>query len=488
VLVAAIVLLWQATHRAGHEVAVSRPLLPVAARLAIPATPMPSPPWSDGDIARLHAELASAFAPAIDGADRWSLAVLAADGKAIYLDDADRAVTPASVQKLIVAATALDRLGPGFRYHTLFAARSAIGDDGALPGDLWYIGMGDPSLRSDDLRGGIAMLAHLGLQHIGGGVAVDAQAMRGPEINAHWDADDADEDYSAPTSAVSLDDDTVEFDVTGTTPGEAAIVRENPASSAVTTSGSIITSSDNDDVIIDDSAGDNSFALRGYIPEGATEKFYLPIHHVPSYAGAVIDRMLRDRGIDSALPPRVAPAPLDTIALWDHRSAPLRVLETHMLYVSDNHYAEQLLRTLGEDDGRADDTGGIAAERRFLADRSIATPGLRLYDGSGLADANRVAAITLAEILFDAQLRGGGVALYPLLPEGGREGTLRHYDFTTALGRVRAKTGHISGVSSLAGYVNTYRHGRVAFAFLINGSPGDPDSAIVSAVDRLVQF
>ncbi|HYL27611.1 MAG TPA: D-alanyl-D-alanine carboxypeptidase, partial [Candidatus Nitrosotalea sp.] len=79
-------------------------------------------------------------------------------------------------------------------------------------------------------------------------------------------------------------------------------------------------------------------------------------------------------------------------------------------------------------------------------------------------------------------------ALYMLLPRGGRDGTLQDYDFTTALGRVRAKSGHLSDVSALAGYVTTQRHGRVAFAFLVNGSPGDPDAAIVRAVNRLAAY
>ena len=110
-------------------------------------------------------------------------------------------------------------------------------------------------------------------------------------------------------------------------------------------------------------------------------------------------------------------------------------------------------------------------------------PGLKLFDGSGLSPQNRVAAITLARLLADNER-----ALYHLLPLGGREGTLEDYDFTTALGRVRAKSGHLTDVSALAGYVTTVHHGRVAFAFLIDGSPGDPDSAIVRAVDRLAVF
>ena len=103
-------------------------------------------------------------------------------------------------------------------------------------------------------------------------------------------------------------------------------------------------------------------------------------------------------------------------------------------------------------------------------------------DGSGLSRNNRVAAITIARLLVAEP------SLYRLLPRGGREGTLADYDFTTALGRVRAKSGHLSNVASLAGYATTTHHGRVAFAFLIDGSPADPDAAIVRAVDRLVEY
>jgi D-alanyl-D-alanine carboxypeptidase/D-alanyl-D-alanine-endopeptidase (penicillin-binding protein 4) len=194
--------------------------------------------------------------------------------------------------------------------------------------------------------------------------------------------------------------------------------------------------------------------------------------------------ILARRGIEAAMPPTVAAAPLDTVVLWDHRSAPLKVLIAHMLFVSDNHYAEQLLRTLGEEvTGVSDDTGGLAAERAFLERNGVSVPGLRLFDGSGLSPDNRVAALTVARLLAARE-----PSLYPLLPLGGRQGTLAYYDFTTALGRVRAKSGHLSDVSSLAGYVTTTHRGRVAFAFLIDGSPGNPDAAIVRAADRLAVF
>lgn len=400
--------------------------------------PVVGPAWSGADVARLRASLRGAFAPALAGAARWSLGVVGADGRTIFDDRAAHAVAPASVTKLIVAATALDVLGSGYRYHTIFAANQSIAADGSLDGDLWLVGSGDPSLRSDDVRGGIGALAHGGLRHITGSVAVDPTAMHGPEINPHWDPDDANEDYAAPTNALSIDGDTIE-----------------------------------------------THATVG----GIEERFWTPVHGVPRYAASIVERTLRQRGITTGGSPIVSRAPLDTIVLWEHRSAPLRTLETHMLFFSDNHYAEQLLRTLGVDAaGGADDATGLAIERQFLNERGIPDPGLRLADGSGLSDDDRVAAITLARLLSDAELRGGDASLYLLLPQGGRQGTLKGYDFTTALGRVRAKSGHISGVSSLAGYVNTARHGRVTFAFLVNGSPGDPDAAIVRAVNRLAAF
>jgi D-alanyl-D-alanine carboxypeptidase len=168
-----------------------------------------APQWTDSQRLGLTAALRGAFAPALDGAGDWSLAVIAPDGRTIYDDRSDQAVAPASVQKLIVAASALDALGPSYRYHTLFAAREPAGD-GVLDGNLWLVGSGDPSLQSSDVRNGIAMLLRSGLRRIDGSVVVDATAMRGPAYNRHWDAEDDGQDYAAPTSAISLDGDTVE--------------------------------------------------------------------------------------------------------------------------------------------------------------------------------------------------------------------------------------------------------------------------------------
>ena len=302
-----------------------------------------------------------------------------------------------------------------------------------IHGNIWLAGSGDPSLQTADVRNGIAVLSRAGLRDVTGRLAIDASALRGPGLNPNWTAFDVGQDYAAPTSAVSLDGDTIESHV---------------------------------------------------LENGSELPVWTPMNDPGRYVAQQAQRMFAQRGIAIGPSALLATAPLTSVVLWDHRSAPLSALETHMLVFSDNHYAEQLLRAAGS---RAmdepDDAGGIAAERRFLQVAGVPTPGLHLFDGSGLSQRNRVAATTLAHLLAAEQNE-----LYPLLPRGGRDGTLSDYRFTTALGRVRAKSGHLATVASLAGYAATMHHGRVAFAFLIDGSPADPDASIVSAVDHLVEL
>jgi D-alanyl-D-alanine carboxypeptidase/D-alanyl-D-alanine-endopeptidase (penicillin-binding protein 4) len=473
-------------HATTASVAVTPQPSPTPARVALLASrPPPAPPWSASQRGNLQSAVNGALAPALNGADAYSVAVLDETGRLLVGRGENRAVAPASVQKLIVGSVALATLGPAFHFHTLLTGRDYPDANGVLDGDLYFVGSGDPSFRSDALDRGVAQLAREGIKHVNG-VVVDTSAFRGPEINPHWDADDATEDYAAPTSPVSLDGDTVEFHVIGTSPGSAARVTFFPGSDVVSTTGSVLTSSGGeDDVTIGGTQTPNAFRLSGAVPAGVEEKFWLPVYGIPRYVGAVLDRMLTQYGIAHDAPPRVGAAPLDGAVFWDHRSPDLPWLIRHMLVLSDNHFAEQLLRTVGSAAAQAgsDDPGGVAVERRVLQGAGIPTPGLHLVDGSGLSADNRIAAITLASTLAHYE-----PDLYLLLPQGGREGTLKHYDFTTALGRVRAKTGHLGNVASLAGYVNTMHHGRVMFAFLVDGSPGDPDAAYVRAIDLLASM
>ena len=392
VLIAALLLFALRSH--GHAAAVVPAPRPEAASAAV-AHRTPAPPWNAGARGELQNAIRSALAPGTRDAARWSCVVLAQDGTVLYDDRGSNAVAPASVQKSIVSDASLTEFGMHHRFDTLFAAAQQP-DGGTLHGDLYVAGSGDPSLRSEDLNAAIAALRKAGLSTIDGGVIVDPSALHGEEINPLWNADDANEDFMAATSGISLDEDTAEFHVTGTQPGEPALVTVVPASRDVRTYGSVTTGG-GDDVIIAATETPNLFRLAGNVPPGVEEKFWLPVHGIPQYAGDVIDGLLARDGVSVARDAATGTAPVDAQILWDHRSKPLPVLLKHMLIFSDNHFAEQLMRALGGRSGSAaTDRTGLLEERRILAEQGIPVPGLHLVDGSGLAHANRVASITLA--------------------------------------------------------------------------------------------
>ena len=358
-------------------------------------------------------------------------------------------------------------------------------------------GEGDPLLADGDLRGGVGVLLRSGIRRISGGVVVDATAFSGPEQNPFWDSDDLQYDYAAGTSAVSLNGNVAEFKVYPGAPGDDARVEVHPRSESVSFAGRIRTSSageDSDVSILRDSSSKaslerNDFVLGGHIPAGIPQSFYKPLLGIAAYVGGALAAMLDDRGIMVDGGVHVGAAPLAARTLWVHHSMPLAALLREMLVFSDNHTAEQLLRIVGFDAGHAGTlASGIRAERAFLLRNGITTNGVHVVDGSGLSPKDRVTALMLARVLRVALSEPAGDDFLHALPLVGKEGTVKRHELTSSLGRARAKSGHIDEVNALAGTVLTAHHGRVTFAFLVNGpyaDAGPVDSEVDHALDLL---
>ena len=94
--------------------------------------------------------------------------------------------------------------------------------------------------------------------------------------------------------------------------------------------------------------------------------------------------------------------------------------------------------------------------------------------------------------LIAAELHGPNASVFVrALPRVGQEGTVIYHELTDARGRVRAKSGHLAQVNALAGVVATRRHGRVAFAFVVNDPSAQAAEVSVaqdSALDTLADF
>jgi len=472
--------------------------LPTSAPTASPAPP----PWTPAQRAALTQALGATLDADVlqDGA---GLAVVSADGTTLFAHRAGVPLAPASTLKLIVAASALNAYGPQHRFTTRFLALAPPDERGELHGPLWLVGGGDPLLTSTDLRAGVGALVRAGVTRIDGPVILDDTAFSGPGINPHWESDDLDEAYAAPTSAFSLDGNTIEFHVTPGASGEPALVTIEPANDLVHLDGSIATVSSSSDsfVTIDRAAADpptaarsssNAFHLDGRIAAGETQKFWKPVTNVKEYVLGSLKLMLAERGIASDGELESGPAPLAAQPLWTHRSQPLSAIVAEMLTNSNNHSAEQLLRTLPGLSGKpGTDANGVSAERRELARLGISRAGMTVYDGSGLSPDDRVEPIELAKLVAAELAAPAGPDFLRGLPRVGLDGTVVYHNLSDALGRTRAKSGHIDGVNGLVGTVLTHHHGRVAFAFIVN-DPRYLAGAITDeedkALDELADF
>ena len=203
------------------------------------------------------------------------------------------AAIPASTFKLLVAVTALQMLGPDYRFETRFEALDGP-HDGTLDGDLYLVGDGDPSLTADILRGGVGTIARSGITGITGGVVADATLFGAREINPAWEPDDLQYDYAAGTSALSLDGGTIEFHLVPASVGAPARIDPRPPSDAVRVLGGVITGY-NTTLSIDRAAARNDFTFSGGIAVNAEQSFYRPVIDQPLYVAGVANSMLRSR-------------------------------------------------------------------------------------------------------------------------------------------------------------------------------------------------
>ena len=473
---AAATLALAAVSACSHRTPVRAPSAPT------PIAAAPSAPgWSAPQIRTLQSQLRSALSASALATS--GVAIVDSDGRPLFVRRERIALAPASTFKVLCGAAVLTTLGPAYRFATTF---ESIADPqaGLLDGDLYLVGSGDPTLTRDDLRGGAGSVARAGVRDVRGALIADAGSFSGPETNPAWDPSDLQYGYAAGTSALSLDQGTVEFHLVPTGAGAPARIRILPPSDAVRVFGRVLTSYTTL-LTIQRDPGRNDFTFSGSV--AAEQSLWRPVIDLPRYAAVVARAMLRDRGVAVDGGVRVGIAPVAPLVLWRHRSAPLLAIVHEMFLESNNHFAEQLLRALGATRGAGTESSGGRIEREVLVRDGVPQNGLRIVDGSGLAASDRVAPITLATLLARTAAEPAGAAFVATLPRVGIEGTVRWRRVHDALGRARAKSGHIRNVNALAGFVQTRRHGRVAFAIIVNDARAD-DGPVDAGIDRTLDL
>jgi D-alanyl-D-alanine carboxypeptidase/D-alanyl-D-alanine-endopeptidase (penicillin-binding protein 4) len=420
-------------------------------------------------------------------------------GDTLYARNERKLMIPASNMKIVTLAAAAERLGWDFKYATrLFAAGSV--DAGTLRGDLIVVGSGDPSItveNADAIFGGWAdRLRAAGIRTVAGRVIGDDDAFEDNGLGFGWSWDDLPEDYAAAVGALQFNENAVRVIVTpGPSAGDSAGVAVTPPGSGLEVVGAVTTTSAADAVPAITTRrlpGSMRLALGGSIPAGhAPAVLAVSVDNPTLFFAAALRTALIARGIDVRgpavdidevhdAPPRPA-APIATQV-----SPPLSTLAVRLMKISQNLYAETLLATLAPAAPRSS-ARGRAEVAAALAAWGISAAGFIQRDGSGLSRYDYVSAETLVAILAhvdrDDRLRA---PFRDSLPVAGRDGTLANrMKGTAADGNARAKTGSMSNVRGVSGYVTTADGEPLVFAILANNFD-IPGSAVTGTEDRIV--
>jgi D-alanyl-D-alanine carboxypeptidase/D-alanyl-D-alanine-endopeptidase (penicillin-binding protein 4) len=177
-----------------------------------------------------------------------------------------------------------------------------------------------------------------------------------------------------------------------------------------------------------------------------------------------------------------------TVPLAEVSSRPLRDWIFPILNSSQNWFSEMLLKQLGKQFGRGGSwPDGLEVERRFLIDSvRIDSTQISLSDGSGLSSSNLLSPLAFAQILRYIRRHPRYGTFAGGLPQAGAPGSLKtRFIGTPMAGRVRAKTGSISRVNSLSGYIEVDRGRYLIFSVQANHH-AQPSRDILAAIDSVV--
>jgi serine-type D-Ala-D-Ala carboxypeptidase/endopeptidase (penicillin-binding protein 4) len=430
----------------------------------------------------------------------WGIAIhsLSRDER-LYERNPRTLLVPASTLKLVCLAAAGEAVGWDYSFETRLLASGPV-VNGALAGDLIIAGTGDPSLlgRAGDgsLAPWVEALRARGITRIEGRVIADDDALEEPRPGFGWSWEDLGYTYGAIPGALNLAENKVEVVVSpALLEGLPATIelplpaRDLPLANNVRTAppGTVT------NLWPEFRPGDPRLTLNGTIGVGAKPAVVPMASGNPSewFARAVRNELLAV-GIDVA----GGAADVDDLAVrpdWSradllltHRSRPLSEIARPLLKDSINLSAEAVLRLAAGREGARTTAAGLDAVRARLESWGIPKEGIQLVDGSGLSRRNVVAPETLLAVLrrfFDAS---GASPFMQAQPIAGRDGTLAtRMRGTPAEGNAAAKTGSMSNVRALAGYVKTAEGEPLAFAIMANNFEG-PASGVTATIDRLV--
>ncbi|SDP43020.1 D-alanyl-D-alanine carboxypeptidase / D-alanyl-D-alanine-endopeptidase (penicillin-binding protein 4) [Actinopolyspora xinjiangensis] len=419
-----------------------------------------------------------------------------ATDRILYRRSPHRRLVPASNAKLFTSVAALEALGPDFRFRT-GVLTTGMRRGGVLLGDLYLRGGGDPTMLASDYRRLADRIADAGIRVVRGDVLADDSHFDDRGLANGWMAIDEPYYYAAPVSALTVapntdyDAGSVVVRVRPTRRGQPVRVSSHPETDAVeiVNRARTLAPGATARLSVRRAHGTDRVIVSGGVPAGSgTRRVFSSVPDPTAYALDVFRRALVERGITfEGVGEAVTPERARVLA--EHRSMPLRRMLVPFLKLSNNGHAEALVKAMGRVvRGEGNWQAGLRVVRNRMAALGIEPGDYRLVDGSGLSTLDSLAPAQLAELLDVARERPWFETWKRALPLAGASdrmtgGTLRgRMRGTPAEGNVSAKTGSMTGVSALSGYVRTRTDRQLVFSVVFNGFLAAPPREVQDAV------
>lgn len=490
----------------------------VALGLARPlaAQPLEAPAAAPAADAALSGAIASIVDTWPLSGVHWGIQVTdAGTGEVRYAANERRRFIPASNMKIVVGAAALLDRGPDWRFTTEVWAVGPIDASGRVRGNLVVPATGDPTLSErfwdDDeapLRAIVDSLATRGVTSVDGALVLDRTAWDTLAVPGSWMVGNVPSGFSAAPATFAIGEGVTRIEIRGAEEaGEPAVVRRVGGGTAGFVAGEVVSIGRNDTtgVGVDIEWGPESrvHRVRGDWRVERIDTLSVATRAAEREAAARLLQLMDSAGIVVRDGLRIVSDTSETVGggclagrtRACDAASPVVVLESPplirivkaLLEPSQNWITEQVMRSMamGDEPLVSRNAALDSIEAVLAREAGVDTLDLSLRDGSGLSAYNLVTPRAISNILARMLQTSWADEWRDALAAPGEDDSTLEYRLDELAGRVEAKTGTISNVNSLSGYVLDDAGRRMIFSILTNGS-GLPSSRVRAAIDEIV--
>jgi serine-type D-Ala-D-Ala carboxypeptidase/endopeptidase (penicillin-binding protein 4) len=422
----------------------------------------------------------------------WSISVRNSKGDQLLDYNADMRMTPASNLKLLTSAAILDTLGPEYRFQTNIYGQGKL-ENGVWHGNLYVVGSGDPSIsglfyasnRLQVFENFYKMLKEQGISELDGNIVGNAAYFDAENLPTGWRWDDLSYYYAAETGPLSFNNNCVELEVkTGAWGANPNISWFPFDTDYVTFINQQTISRGGYEEYYRRMPGMNIFVLRSKLPANYVEHEPLAITNPTLFFVDTFEKYLKSKGtkINGTHQAEYETRNFtskDFTVLAKHQSVPLKEMLKHLNKTSDNFYTEMLLKTAAAERYKMPGStiNGLSLVKEFAGHMGFNQDDIVLTDGSGLGANNLISTGEMTQFLTEMRNHTNFSDFEDSLSIGGVDGSLAgRFADTKLRGKIKGKSGYITGTKALSGYLTTASGQTVQFSIITNHFTNSKDN------------